>query len=88
VSWATFWANAKEHWRARVFIVGAIFVAAGGYALYSDVRHQIHGKPATATLMEHIKHCTAEYQRIGEEEAKGAMVLRAGRGIPAARGVG
>jgi hypothetical protein len=70
VSWAAFWVNLKEHWRARVFGVGAIFVAAGGYGLYSDVRNQIHGKPATATLMEHIKHCTVEYQRIGEEKRK------------------
>jgi hypothetical protein len=70
VSWAAFWANAKEQWRARVFVVGAIFVAAGGYGLYSNVRHQIHGKPATATLMEHIKHCTVEYQRVGEEKRK------------------
>ena len=51
-------------------MVGAIFVAAGGYGLCSDVRHQIHGKPAAATLMEHIKHCTVEYQRIGEEKRK------------------
>jgi hypothetical protein len=78
VSWATFWAKAKENharsrraiWRGRAFMVGAIFAAAGGYGLYSDVRHQIHGKPATATLMEHIKQCTVEYQCIGEEKRK------------------
>lgn len=52
------------------FMIGAIFAGAGGYGLYSDVRHYIHGKPATATLMEHIKQCTVEYQRIGEEKRK------------------
>jgi hypothetical protein len=82
VSWAKLWAKAKEN-RARnkrivrrgesfmiFFMIGAIFAGAGGYNLYSDVRHQIHGKPATATLMEHIKQCTVEYQRIGEETRK------------------
>jgi hypothetical protein len=78
VSWATFWAKAKENrarsrraiWRGRAFMIGVIFAGAGGYGLYSDVRHQIQGKPATATLMEHIKQCTVEYQRIGEEKRK------------------
>jgi hypothetical protein len=78
VSWATFWAKAKENharsrraiWRGRAFMFGAIFAGVGGCGLYSDVRHQMHGKPATATLIEHIKHCTVEYQRIGEEKRK------------------
>ena len=72
------WAKAKENyarssrafWRGQVFVIGAIVAGAGGYGLYSDVNHQIHGRPATATLMEHIKHCTLEYQRIGEEKRK------------------
>jgi hypothetical protein len=51
-------------------MIGAIFAGAGGYGLYSDVNHQIHGKPATATLMAHIQQCTVEYQRIGEQERK------------------
>jgi hypothetical protein len=80
VSWAKLWEKAKEN-RARNkrivrrgkifmigFMIGAIFTGAGGYNLYSDVRHQIHGKPATATLMEHIKQCTVEYQRISEQK--------------------
>ena len=80
MSWAKLWAKAKEN-RARnkrivrrgesfmiFFMIGAICAGAGGYDLYSVVRHQIHGRPATATLMEHITHCTVEYQRIGEEK--------------------
>ena len=54
----------------RFFAFGAVLTLVGGYGLYSDVRHQIHGKPATATFMEHIKQCTVEYQRIGEPERK------------------
>jgi len=56
--------------RGKIFAFGAIFAGAGAYGLYSDVTHHIHGKPATATLMEHIKLCTVEYQRIGEDKRK------------------
>jgi hypothetical protein len=78
VSWANLWAKAKENharstearWRGKAFAIGAIFAGAGGYGLYSDVNHQVHGKPATATLIAHLKLCTVEYQRIGEQERK------------------
>ena len=51
-------------------MIAAIIGGAGAFSLYSDVTHQMHGKPATATLMEHIKECTVEYQRVGEEKKK------------------
>jgi hypothetical protein len=78
MGWMNLFAKAKENharsrravWHGRTFMIGAIFAAAGGYGLYSDVKHQVHGKPATATLMEHIQRCTVEYQRIGEEKRK------------------
>jgi hypothetical protein len=57
-------------WRGQAFAIGAILAVPGGYGLYSDVRHQIHGRPATATLMAHIERCTVEYQRIGEQKRK------------------
>ena len=78
MNWAKLFAKAKEnHARSSrmgalgtVFTFGAIFVGAGAFSLYSDVTHQIHGKRATATLLEHTKQCTVEYQRIGEEKRK------------------
>jgi len=78
VGWANFWAKAKKNhersmearWRGKAFAIGAIFAGAGGYGLYSDVNHQIHGRPATATLLAHLKLCTVEYQRIGEQPRK------------------
>src|ERR1700740_1689998 len=78
VGWANLWAKAKENharstmvrWRTRTFVIGAIFAGAGGHSLYSDGNHQIHGRPATAMLMAHLKQCTVEYQRVGEQERK------------------
>jgi hypothetical protein len=45
--------------------------------MYSDTTHQLNGKPATATLMEHIKTCTVEYQRIRQEPRKDPMACDA-----------
>jgi len=78
VSWATLWAKAKENrarskrmaWRGKAFVIGAILAGTGGYNLYSDMSHQIRGRPATATLMAHITQCTVEYQIIGDEKRK------------------
>jgi hypothetical protein len=78
VGWAELWAKGKENharsWRViartRNFVIGAVFAGAGGFGLYSDTMHQLHGRPATATLMAHIKECSVEYQRIGEQERK------------------
>jgi len=72
------WAKARENyarsrravWRGRAFMLGAVLAGAGGYGLYSDLTHQMHGRPATATLLAHIKQCTVEYQRIGEQKRK------------------
>ncbi len=72
MSWAERKVNFRRSWamvaRGQAFVLGAILAGAGGYGLYSDTTHQIHGRPATATLMEHIKECTVKYQRIGEEK--------------------
>ena len=76
MGWAEFWAKRKESHarylalraRTRYFVIGAIFAGAGGTNLYSDMMHQRTGSAATATLMEHIKECTVEYQRIGEQK--------------------
>jgi hypothetical protein len=73
VSWATLWAKAKENrarskrmgWRGKGIVIGAMLAGTGGYNLYSDVSHQIRGRPAIATLMGRAKQCTIEYQPIG-----------------------
>jgi len=82
VSWAKLWTKAKENstQNRRIvrrgesfiifFIIGAICSLAAGYDLYSVVRHQIYGRPVTATLMERFKQCTVEYQFIGQEKKK------------------
>jgi hypothetical protein len=78
VSGAELWEKAKENharsWtmvaRGRNLTIGAIFAGAGAFGLYSDTMHQLHGRPATATLVAHIQECTVEYQRIGEQERK------------------
>jgi hypothetical protein len=54
--------------RGKTLMIGAILAGVCGASLYADTKHQINGKPATATLMEHIKECTMEYQRVGEEK--------------------
>ena len=56
--------------RGTLFVFGAIFAGAGALSLYTNVTHQIHGKPATATLLERSTQCTVEYQRVGEERRK------------------
>jgi len=60
VTWAERWAKGKESHarfltaraRTRIFMVGAIFAVVGGSGLYSDTKHQIHGRSATATLIQ------------------------------------
>jgi len=78
VSWATLWAKAKENrarsrrmaWRGKAFVIGAMLVGTGGYNLYSDVSHQIRGRPAMATIMARTTQCTVEYRLIGEKKQK------------------
>jgi len=53
--------------RTRPLTIGVILAACGGYGLYSDTTHQINGRPATATLLERVRACMVEYQRIGEQ---------------------
>src|SRR3954468_8811356 len=59
--------------RVMVFMIGALVAGAGGWSMYSDTMHQLNGKPSTATLIEHIKECTIEYQRVGEDRRKEPM---------------
>lgn len=76
MGWAERYAKGKENYarsrrivaRSRSLMLAAILGGAGGFGLYSDTAHQINGRPATATLVEHIKSCTVEYQRIGEQK--------------------
>jgi hypothetical protein len=76
MSWAERFAKRKESYaRSRMLVartgplmIGAILVASGGFGVYSNTTLQIHGRPATATLMERIQECTVKYQRIGEEK--------------------
>jgi hypothetical protein len=83
LSWATkLWAKARENEAQNkkivqrgesfvlFFIIGAMCTGAGVYNLYSDVRHQIFARPATATVIERTVHCTVEYQIIGEQKQK------------------
>jgi hypothetical protein len=65
VSWAERWATGN---RTRLFVIGAILAAAGGGAVYSNTKHQMNGRAATATLVEHFEQCTVEYQRVGQEK--------------------
>jgi hypothetical protein len=57
-------------WRGKGIVIGAMLAGTGGYNLYSDVSHQIRGRPAIATLMAHTKQCTVEYQPVGEAKRK------------------
>jgi hypothetical protein len=76
MGWAERFAEGKKrHARFRAIVgrtqcltIGAILAGAGGFALYSDTTHQINGRPATATLLEHVKECAVEYQRVGEQK--------------------
>jgi uncharacterized membrane protein len=45
-------------WRGKAFVIGAMLAGTGGYNLYSDVSHQIRGRPAMATVKAHIEQCT------------------------------
>ena len=76
MNWAKLFTKAKENHarssrmavRGKAFVFGAMLAGAGAFSLYTNVTHQIHGKPATATLLERITQCTVEFQRIGEEK--------------------
>jgi len=38
--------------------------------MYSDTVHQLFGKPSRATLIEHIRECTVEYQLVSEKNKR------------------
>src|SRR5690349_13829672 len=61
----------------RAFMFGGLLAGAGAWSMYSDTLHQLNGKPSTATLLEHVKECTVEYQRIGEDKRKDPMACDA-----------
>jgi len=74
MSWAERFARRQRmYWRGRAVMFGGLLAVVGGWTMYSDTAHQFSGKPSTATLIEHIKTCTVEYQRVGQDRRKDAM---------------
>src|SRR5262249_26320696 len=77
MSWAERLERMRENYvharKVQLFMLGALIAAAGAWPMYSDTMHQLTGKASTATLIEHIKECTVEYQRIGENRRKDPM---------------
>ncbi len=71
----------RMHWRGRAFMFGGLLTAVGGWTMYSDTTHQFNGKPSTATLIERIKTCTVEYQRVGQDRRKDAMACDAAEAL-------
>jgi hypothetical protein len=51
-------------------VIGFMLALAGAMPLYSNTKHQMNGRAATATLIARVKQCTVAYQRIGEEKRK------------------
>jgi len=81
MSWAERLERLRQNYvsarRIQLFMLGAMIAAAGAWPLYSDTLHQLTGKPSTATLIEHIRECTVEYQRVGENRRKEPMACDA-----------
>jgi hypothetical protein len=81
MSWAERFENIRQNYvgarRIQLFMLGGLIAAAGAWPMYSDTLHQLIGKPSTATLIEHIKECTVEYQRVGEGKRKDPMACDA-----------
>jgi hypothetical protein len=78
MSWAeTIRENYVHSRKITLFMLGGMIAAAGAWPMYSDTMHQLTGKPSTATLIEHIRECTVEYQRIGENKRKEPMACDA-----------
>jgi hypothetical protein len=81
MGWAEWFARGRERAaRARrlsrimqLVMFGGLLAGAAGWSMYSDTVHQLNGKPSSATLLEHIKECTVEYQRVGEDKRKDPM---------------
>jgi hypothetical protein len=71
----------RMRWRGRAFMFGGLLAAVGGWTMYSDTTHQFNGKPSTATLIERIKTCSVEYQRVGEDRRKDAMACDAAEAL-------
>jgi hypothetical protein len=81
MDWAERFETIRENYvgarRIQLFMLGGLIAAAGAWPMYSDTMHQIVGKPSTATLIEHIRECTVEYQRVGENKRKDPMACDA-----------
>lgn len=72
------WGRADRRGRiVTLVIIGGMVAAAGGWNIYSDTVHQLKGTPSTATLIEHIKECTVEYQIVGQERRNEPMACDA-----------
>jgi len=74
----------QQYLRWKRITLGVIFgaiAAAGGLPMYSDTVHQLTGKPSTATLIEHIKECTVEYQIVGEGRREEPMACDAAEAL-------
>ena len=81
MSWAERFENIRQNYvgarKIQLFMLGGLITAAGAWPMYSDTMHHLSSKPSTATLIEHIKECTVEYQRIGEDRRKEPMTCDA-----------
>jgi hypothetical protein len=58
-------------------VIGGALTVGIGWSICSDTLHQLNGNPSTATLIEHIRECTVEYQIIGEDRRKEPMACDA-----------
>ncbi len=57
--------------------IGGVVTVGIGWSISSDTLHQLNGKPATATLIGHIRECTVEYRINGEDRRKEPMACDA-----------
>ena len=78
MGWAEYWKRTRENnarylkyrGHVKLLVIGAMLTATASAKLFSDTWHQVSGRAATATLLEHITQCTVEYQFIGQEKEK------------------
>jgi hypothetical protein len=74
-----------EHFRFKRVVIGVVLggtITVGiGWSICSDTLHQLTGKPSTATVVEHIRECTVEYQFVGEDRRKEPMACDAAEAL-------